>query len=47
MVIAALTFLFTIFPTPFAVFLLSVLAISVVLVVLKIVKYVLDAIPFL
>lgn len=39
--------MFAIFPASFAIFLLAVFAILVVLLFLKIAKYVLDAIPFL
>lgn len=47
MIATALALLFTIFPTPFAVFILGFLAAMVLICVFKLVKLVLDAIPFL
>lgn len=47
MIFTVLTLLFTIFPTPFAIFLLGFLSVLVLTCVFKLVKLVLDAIPFL
>lgn len=47
MIITALTLLFAIFPTPFAIFVLGFLAVLVIVAIFKLVKLVLDAIPFL
>lgn len=47
MVITALTLLFAILPTPAAILVLGIIAASIIIVVFKLVKLVLDAIPFL
>lgn len=47
MIVSALTILFAVFPTSFAIFLLALIAIFVLMAVFKLVKLVLDAIPFL
>lgn len=47
MIFSVLTLLFTIFPTPFAIFLLGFIAVLVIVCIFKLVKLVLDAIPFL
>lgn len=47
MIFTALSLILTIFPTPFAIFVLGFLAVLVIMAVFKLVKLVLDAIPFL
>lgn len=47
MIITALTLILTIFPTPFAIFVLGFIAIVLLICIFKLVKLVLDAIPFL
>lgn len=47
MISTALALLFTIFPTPFAIFVLGFLAVMLLICIFKLVKLVLDAIPFL
>lgn len=47
MIIQAVQLILSIFPTPFAVFVLGFIAIMVLICVFKLVKLVLDAIPFL
>ena len=47
MIGAALEIVLEFFPTPIAVIILGVLAVSVLIVVFKVVSLVLDAIPFL
>lgn len=47
MIGSVLVLIFSVFPAPFAVFLLGTVAIFVIICVFKLVKLVLDAIPFL
>lgn len=47
MIGSVLALLFAIFPAPFAIFLLALLAIWVLVAIFKLVALVLDAIPFL
>lgn len=47
MIISALTFLFMIFPAPFAIFLLALITLSLIVTVFKVIALVLDSIPFL
>lgn len=47
MIMTALSLILTIFPTPFAVFVLGFIAVVVIICIFKLVKLVLDAIPFL
>lgn len=47
MIIQAIQLILAIFPTPFAVFVLGFIAVLVLICLFKLVKLVLDAIPFL
>lgn len=47
MIIEAITLLLAIFPTPFAIFVLGFIAVLILICIFKLVKLVLDAIPFL